>query len=194
MKVFFKTLSLALAIALVATVENVQAVTSVIQIAQVQNTVNNKPIPLALPTIADIKLRDGSSITGIRVAAFDSKRQTIQITRGNDSSSLPVAQIQQITFSKDKQALVYDDITSELIIRGENNAQAKQSIWSGIPLQAFQLLNPTQGQASVDLATVIEQRQLRQIRSVAVKSLYVADEILFEPAGKMTIKVTPTDL
>ncbi|MCC5667364.1 hypothetical protein LC653_26660 [Nostoc sp. CHAB 5784] len=110
---------------------------------------------MALPTIADIKLRDGSSITGIRVAAFDSKGQKIQVSRGNDSSSLPVAQIQQITFSKDKQALVYTS-TGELIIRGENNAKAKQSIWSGIPLQAFQLLNPTQGQASVDLATVIE--------------------------------------
>jgi hypothetical protein len=169
----------------------VQAVTGAIQIAQAQKTVNNKPIPLALPTIADIKLRNGSSITG-RIAAFDSKGQTIQVSRGNDSSSLPVAQVQQITFSKDKQALVYTD-TGKLIIRGEDNAKAKQSTWSGIPLQSFQLLNPTQGQASVDLATVIEQRQLRQIRSVAVKSLYVADEILFEPAGKMTIKVTPTD-
>lgn len=191
MKVFFKTLSLALVVALAAPVEDVQAVTGAIQIAQVQKTVNNKPIPLALPTIADIKLRNGSSITG-RIAAFDSKGQTIQVSRGNDSSSLPVAQVQQITFSKDKQALVYTD-TGTLIIRGEDNAKAKQSTWSGIPLQSFQLLNPTQGQASVDLATVIEQRQLRQIRSVAVKSLYVADEILFEPAGKMTIKVTPTD-
>lgn len=189
MKVFFKTLSLALVVALVGMVENVQAVTSTTEIAQTQKAANNKPIPLALPTTVDVVLKNGSSVTG-KVTAFDSRGQTIQISRNSDSRSLQIAQIQRVTFKRD--ALIYYS-DGQQVIRGEDNAQAKQSIWSGIPLQAFQLLDSKLGQASVDLATVMNQRQLRPIRSVAVKSLYVANEIEFEPAGKMTIKVTPTD-
>lgn len=191
MKVFFKTLSLVLVVALAGTVENVRAVTGTIEIAQMQKAVNNKPIPLALPLIADVVLKDNkSSMTGM-VTALDSKGQTIQISRNGDSRPLQIAQIQKITFRRD--ALVYRG-DGRQVIRGEDNAQAKQSTWSGIPLNAFQLLNSKLGQASVDLATVMNPRQLRPIRSVAVKSTYVADEIQFEPAGKMTIKVTPTDL
>jgi hypothetical protein len=189
MKVFLQTLSLALAIALAGTAENVQAVTDTIEIVQTQKAVNNKPIPLALPLIADVVLNDKSSMTGT-VTVFDSKGQTIQISRNGDSRPLQIAQIQRVTFRQD--ALVYRG-DGRQVIRGEDNAQAKQSTWSGIPLNAFQLMDSKLGQASVDLATVMNPRQLRPIRSVAVKSLYVADEIQFEPAGKMTIKVTPTD-
>jgi len=35
--------------------------------------------------------------------------------------------------------------------------------------------------------------EVKGIQSVAVKSVYVIDEIQFQPAGKMTIKVTPSD-
>jgi hypothetical protein len=189
MKVLLNTLTFALVVAFAATVENVPFVTSTIQVAQAQNAVNNKPIDLALPTIADVLLKKGSSLT-VRVTAFDWKAQTIQFSRSNDSRSFPVAEIKQIIFRKD--ALVYTS-TGELVIRGENNAKAKQSNWLGIPLQAFELVDAKLGQALVNLATVKNQRELRQIRSVAVKALYVADEIEFTPAGKMTIKVTPID-
>ena len=191
MKVVFKTLSLVLVVAVAASIENVQAVTGTIEIAQAQKVVNNKPIDLALPLIANVLLKNGSSLTG-KVMAFDSKAQTIQFFISDDPRSFPVAQVKQITFSKDKDALVYTS-KGELVIRGENNAKATQSIWSGIPLQVFELVNPKLGQASVNLATVKTQKELRQIRSVAVNSLYVVDEIEFTPAGKMTIKVTPID-
>ncbi|MBW4595784.1 MAG: hypothetical protein KME46_23485 [Brasilonema angustatum HA4187-MV1] len=189
MKVFFKTLSLALVVALAGTVENVKAVSGTVEIAQTQKATNNKPIPLALPTTANVVLKNRSSMTG-KVTAFDSKGQTIQISGNSDSRTLQIAQIQRVTFRRD--ALVHDS-DGQQVIRGEDNAQAKQSTWSGIPLNAFQLLDSKLGQASVDLATVMNHRQMRPIQSVAVKSLYVADEIQFEPAGKMTIKVTPSD-
>ena len=191
MKVFFKTLSLVLVVAFAGTVENVQAMTSTAKIAQTQKTTNNKPIPLALPDTADVVLNDKSSLTGT-VTAFDSKGQTIQISGNGDSRSLKIAQIQKLTFRRD--ALVYRcNDHCQQVIRGEDNAQATQSIWSDIPLNAFQLLDSKLGQASVDLTTVMNHRKLLPIRSVAVKSVYVVDEIKFEPAAKMTIKVTPTD-
>ncbi|MBH8575821.1 hypothetical protein I8752_23030 [Nostocaceae cyanobacterium CENA369] len=189
MKVFFKTLSLALVVALAGTVGDVQAVTSTTEIAQTQKAANNKPIPLALPDTVDVVLKNTSSVTG-KVTAFDSKGQTIQISRNSDSRSLQIAQIQQVTFRRG--SLVYRS-DGRLVIRGDDHAHAKQSTWSGIPLNAFQLVDSKLGQANVDLATVMNQQRLRSIRSVAVKSLYVADEIQFEPTGKMTIKVTPTD-
>ncbi|MDZ8050589.1 MAG: hypothetical protein RMX63_03920 [Aulosira sp. ZfuCHP01] len=191
MKTLLRTLSFALVVALAVIVANIPAVTGTMEIAQAQKAVNNKPIDLALPTIAQVLLKNGSSLTG-GVTAFDSKGQKIQFSHSGDSRSFPVAQVKQITFSKDKDALVYTS-TGEVVIRGENNAQAKQSTWSGIPLQGFKLVNPKFGQASVNLATVKTPKELRQIQSVAVKSLYVADEIEFTPAGKMTIKVTPID-
>ena len=189
MKVFFKTLSLALVVALAGTVENVQAVTSTTKIAQTQKTANNKPIRLALPDTADVVLKNGSSVTG-KVTAFDSKGQTIQISRNSDSRPLQIAQIQQLTFRQN--SLVHHS-NGRLVIRGDDNAHAEQSSWSDIPLNAFKLVDSKLGQANVDLATVMNQQRLHSIRSVAVKSLYVADEIQFKPAGKMTIKVTPTD-
>ena len=77
--------------------------------------------------------------------------------------------------------------------RGDDPAQAKQSTWQNIPLQAFELKDPKLGQAQVTLAGVLKPIQLHGILGVAAKSLYVVDEISFQPDGKMTIKVMPTD-
>jgi hypothetical protein len=191
MKVLLNTLTFALVVALAAAVANVPAVTGTMEIAQSQKAVNNKPIDLALPTIANVLLKNGSSLTA-RVTAFDSKGQKIQFSLSGDSRSFLVAEVKQITFRKDKNSLVYTS-KGELVIRGENSAKATQSTWLGIPLQAFELIDPKLGQASLNLATVKNQKEMRQIRSVAKNSLYVADEIEFTSAGKMTIKVTPID-
>jgi hypothetical protein len=191
MKILLKTLSFASIVALAAIVANIPFVTGTMEIAQAQKAVNNKPIDLALPTTAQVLLKNGSSLTA-RVRAFDSKGQKIQFSLSGDSRSFSVAEVKQITFRKDKGSLVYTS-KGELVIRGENSAKATQSTWLGIPLQAFELIDPQRGQASVNLATVKNQKEIRQIQSVAVNSLYVADEIEFTPAGKMTIKVTPID-
>jgi small nuclear ribonucleoprotein (snRNP)-like protein len=190
MKVFFKTLIFASVLTVAGTVENVQAVIGTIQIAQTQKAAVNAPIPLALPTTADVVLKNGSSMTG-QVTAFDPNKQIIQISRSSVSRSLQIAQIQRVIFKRD--GIVYTSDGRQLPIRGEDNSQAQQSIWKNIPLNAFRFLNPSRGQASVDLATLMNPRDIRGIRGVAVKSLYVADEIQFQTAGKMTIKVTPTD-
>jgi hypothetical protein len=195
MKIVSKTLSLMLVVAVAGIAENIKPVTANIQLAQtstqVTTTVKNSPISLALPTMADIKLKNGESMTA-RVSGFDSKGQTIEFSLGKESKLLSVTKVQQIVFKKDQGSLVYTG-TGEQVIRGEDHSKATQSVWSDIPLEAFELFDSQKGQARVNLATVKKPKELLQIRSVAVKSLYIADEIEFSSKGKMTIKVTPVD-
>ena len=195
MKIVSKTLSLMLVVAVAGITESIKPVTANIQLAQISTqattTVENPPISLALPTMADIKLKNGESMTA-RVSRFDPKGQKIEFSRGKKSKLLSVTKVQQIVFKKDKGSLVYTD-TGVIVIRGEDYSKATQSVWSDIPLEAFELFDPQKGQARVNLATVKNPKELKQIDAVARKSLYIADEIEFSSKGKMTIKVTPVD-
>jgi hypothetical protein len=195
MKIVSKTLSLMLVVAVAGITESIKPVTANIQLAQISTqattTVENPPISLALPTMADIKLKNGESMTA-RVSRFDPQGQKIEFSRGKKSKLLSVTEVKQIVFKKDKGALVYT-YTGATVIRGEDHSKATQSVWLDIPLEAFELFDPQKGQARVNLATVKKPKELKQIRSVAVKSLYIADEIEFSSKGKMTIKVTPVD-
>lgn len=190
-KVFLKLLALVLVTAFARTAYQAQAVTSSTEIAQAPSALANATIAVLLPTTVNLvlKMKNESSMTG-QLTAFDSKGQTIQISRSGDSRTVQIAKIQQLNFRRDP---LVDYGTGELVIRGDDSAVAKQSTWQNIPLQAFELKNPNLGQAQVTLAGVLKPTQLRGIRAVAAKSLYVVDEIQFQPAGKMTIKVTPTD-
>lgn len=185
-----------LVVAVTGIAESIKPVTANIQLAQTSTqattTVKNPPISLGLPIIADIKLKNGESITSARVSRFDPQGQKIEFSRSKESKLLSVTEVKQIVFKKDKGSLVYIG-TSATVIRGEDNSKATQSVWSNIPLEAFELFDSQKGQARVNLATVKNPRELLQIRSVAVKSLYIADEIEFSSKGKMTIKATPFD-
>ena len=197
MKVVSKTLSFMLVVAVTGITESIKPVTANIQLAQISTqattTVENPPISLALPTMADIKLKNGESMTSARVSGFDSKGQKIEFSRGKKSKLLSVTEVQQIVFKKNKESLVYIS-TGAIVIRGKDHSKATQSVWLDIPLEAFELFDPQKGQARVNLATVIKNpNKLKEIRSLAVKGLYIADEIEFSSKGKMTIKVTPVD-
>ena len=182
-----------LVVAVTGIAESIKPVTANIQLAQtstqVTTTVKNSPISLALPTMADIKLKNGESMTA-RVSRFDPQGQKIEFSRGKKSKLLSVTEVQQIVFKTG--SLVYIG-TGEIVIRGEDKSKATQSVWSDIPLEAFELFDPQKGQARVNLATVKNPKELKQIDAVARKSLYIADEIEFSSKGKMTIKVTPVD-
>jgi hypothetical protein len=120
------------------------------------------------------------------VKGFDVKQQSL--TLGEESIQL--AKIGKVIF--DDKALAYRS-DGKIVIRGDDTATAKQSTWQNILLSAFQLKDPKSGQAQVNLAGIIQPLELRSIRSIAVKSVYVVDEMQFQPTGKMTIKVTPAD-
>lgn len=159
-------------------------VTPTSDLSKTQETVNTS-IPVALPLNATVWLKEGGSTTG-QVKGFDAKQQSL--TLGEESIQL--TRIGKVLF--DRKALAYQsDGTS--VIRGENTAKAEQLTWKDVLLSAFQLKDPKLGQALVNLAGIINSSELKGIQSVAKNSVYLVDEIQFQPTGKMTIKVTPAD-
>lgn len=165
------------------------AMTTPVIVTQAQKA-NNSLVPVTLPTTAKIELKDGSSVTG-QLLAFNAGQKSLQVGRqGAASKSISLTQVKQVVFPRD--ALAYRSDGS-LIIRGEDNARAEPRTWSNVPVSAFQLKDPKLGQAQVDLKGVLKPLELKGIQSVAVKSVYVMNELQFQSAEKMTIKVNPSD-
>lgn len=152
------------------------------QISKVQD---NTTISVALPVNAKVQLKTGTTLGKGKVKGFDAKQQTLTL----EEESIPLAQIEKVTF--DDKALAYQS-DGKLVIRGPDTAKAKQSTWS-VLLSAFQLNDPKLGKAQVDLTGILKPSELRGIQSIAKNSVYLVDEMQFQPTGKITIKVTPTD-
>jgi hypothetical protein len=156
-------------------------ITSTPKTKEIANTI----IPVSLPTNAKVWLKAGGVTTG-QVKGFDANQQSL--TLGEES--IQFSQIEKVIF--DDKALAYRS-DGKIVIRGEDKAKAEQSTWQNVVLSAFQLKDLKLGQAQVNLAGIIKPLELRSIRSVAVNSVYVVDEIQFQPTGTMTILVTPAD-
>jgi len=149
------------------------------------------PIPVALPTQAEIVMKAGGKRDG-RVVQIDDKTQKVVIQAGQEKRSIPLGQIDKIVFPK--SAVVYLSNGGMPKVRGElppaTNNQAK---WNGIPISAFRLIDPVQGQAEVKLGPpVVNRGQLRGILGVAKDKQFVVDEMQFDVQKKtMTIAATP---
>ncbi|MEG4489131.1 hypothetical protein [Microcoleus sp. D2_18a_B4] len=155
----------------------------------------SQPIPVALPTDAKISMKKGTPQSG-RVVEIDEKTQKISIQRGRDKVSIPLSQIDKIVFSK--TAVVYYS-NGGPIVRGDGTpAKGRPETWRGIPMNAFRLLDPNQGQAEVKLESVLSLDKLDSLRSVMVgdgknKRQFVVDEMQFDVQKKtMTIAATPS--
>jgi hypothetical protein len=154
----------------------------------------SQPIPVALPTDAEIVMKGGQK-NGGRVVKIDEKGQKLVIQRGRDTKSLPLSQVEKIVFPKG--ALVYR--TNEVqFIRGELAPANRTEIWRGIPMNAFRLLNPPdKGQAELNLGSVVSADDLDYIRQIMLGNgkntrQYVVDEMQFDVKKKtMTITATP---
>ena len=184
MQLVFKMLTIGLLMVGVGLGQEKLTMGRAVEVAQKQKAVNTI-VPISLPVSATVWLKAGGSTTG-QVKGFDSKKQIL--TLGGEPIQL--AKISKVTF--DRKALAYRS-DGKRIIRGEDTAKAKQSSWQDLALSAFQLIDPKLGQAQVNLDGVIKPTKLKGIQSVAENSVYVVDEIQFQSAGKMTIKVTPAD-
>lgn len=188
MKVFFPTLSITLAVLIAIPATNVQAVTQTTEIAQTRSRRAKKPISLGLHNVVKIILKNGSSMWAT-LTGFNSQKKTVQVTPKNGNSrAVNINEIKGII--ADKSSPIVNSDGKGIVIRGEDKAEAKQSIWSDVDLNQFQI---NEGETNVDLSNVVNRRRLRGIRAVAAKSLYVIDEIEFDDSGSMTIKVTPID-
>jgi hypothetical protein len=152
------------------------------------------PIPVALPTQAEIVMKAGGNRDG-RVVKIDQKEQKVLIQGGQEKRSIPLGQIDKIVFPK--SAVVYRS-NGVQVIRGElPPAKGRRETWRGIPMNAFRLLDPNKGQADVKLESVLSRDKLDSIRSVIVgdgknKRQFVVDEMQFDVQKKtMTIAATP---
>jgi hypothetical protein len=159
-------------------------VPSSLQLAQASKSIS-PIVPVALPIRATVWLKAGGSTIG-QVMGFDAKQQVLTL----GTSPIQLTKIGKVAF--DRKALAYHS-DGTLVIRGDDTAKAKQSTWQNLALSALQVKDSKLGQAQVNLDGVMKPIDIRGFQSVAVKSVYVVDEIQFQPAGKMTIKVTPSD-
>lgn len=154
----------------------------------------SQPIPVALPTQAEIVMKKGEPRDG-RVVQIDEKAQTLWIQGSGEKRSIPLSQINKIVFSK--SAVVYLALIGP-IIRGDSTpAKGRPETWRGIPMNAFRLLDPNKGQADVKLGSVLSVDKLDSLNSVIVgdgknKRQFVVDEMQFDVQKKtMTIAATP---
>ncbi|NJN09589.1 MAG: hypothetical protein HC836_35720 [Richelia sp. RM2_1_2] len=161
-------------------------------LVQAQNiSKQDLPVPVALPTLADVYLKGGESKTG-RITAIDLRSKKLTIQRDGSSPALePINKIEKVRFRED--APVYNS-NGKLVIRGGSQGLTakKPEIWSGILLTDFKLQNPRKGQGFVKLGSVFNRKRLQGIRSVAGTCLYVAEELKFEPSTKITFQVRAT--
>ena len=150
----------------------------------------SQPIPVALPTQAEIVMKGGGKRDG-RVVQIDEKVQQLWIQLGHEKRSIPLGQIDKIVFANN--AVVYKaDGTPR--IRGElPPATSTQAKWHGIPISAFRLIDAVKGQAEVKLGPpVVNRGQLRGILGVSKDRQFFVDEMQFDVQKKtMTIVATP---
>jgi hypothetical protein len=152
------------------------------------------PIPLALPTKAEIVMKGGEKRDG-QVVQIDEKEQKVWIQGGQGKVSIPLGQIDKIVFSKIAEFYISNGAP---VLRGDGTPpKGRRETWSGIPMNAFRLLDPNQGQADVKLESVLSPDKLASIRSVVVgdgknKRQYVVDDMQFDVQKKtMTMAATP---
>ena len=152
------------------------------------------PIPVALPTQAEMVMKGGGKRDG-RVVQIDEKTQKVLIQGGQEKRSIPLGQIDKIVFSK--SAVVYYSNGGPVVRGNGTPAKGRRETWRGIPINAFRLLDPNKGQAEVKLESVLSLDKLDSIRSVMVgdgknKRQFVVDEMQFNVQKKtMTIAATP---
>jgi hypothetical protein len=150
----------------------------------------SQPIPVALPTQAEIVMKGGGKRDG-RVVQIDEKVQQLWIQLGQEKRSIPLGQIDKIVFPKSADAYRQN---GERFIRGElPPATSNQAKWNGIPMSAFELKDAVKGQAVVKLGPpVVTRAQLRGILGVSKDRQFFVDEMQFDVEKKtMTIVATP---
>ncbi len=156
-------------------------------LAQAQNVPGqDSPIPVFLPNLANVELKDGGSMSG-RLTAVDSQTQQIKLELSGESATVAIAEIEKVQF-RGKVTLRGRPI----FIRGdedETSADNNRKTWSE-PLTNFRVINSNEGEAQIKL-TSVSKLDLRGIRSVAASSSYVVDEIQFDSSGMITLKVKP---
>ncbi|MBD2179934.1 hypothetical protein H6S82_18725 [Planktothrix sp. FACHB-1355] len=154
--------------------------------AQAQAKVDEALVPVALPNLAVVSLKNGDKIDG-KVAEIDTKSQKLLI-QGEKTTPYSLSQVEKIEFSKN--AVVYKT-DGRQVVRGDGVAAAGvQQIWKPLQLDDFHL---QQGKGEVKLKPpVVDKDELKGILAVSKNRSFVVDEIQFDWQNRtMAIKATP---
>lgn len=161
------------------------------KLAQVQNVAKqDSSIAVFLPQGANVVLKKGISMSG-RLTEIDPQGQRIKLELSGESTTVEIAEIERIKF-KGEVTLSCGNPDCKIVIRGDKDktsAGNNDKIWSE-PLTNFRVINPSKGEAQLKL-TSLPKLALQGIRSVAVSSSYVVDEIRFDDSGQIILNATP---
>lgn len=152
------------------------------------NVQKDAPIPVLLPTVAEVVLKKGERKSG-RLTALDGKQ--LKIEASGTTATFAIADVEKVTFKGDIQ---YSS-NGKMPIRGEDKSSASdREIWPEIPLSDFKVQNSKTGEANVKLtASGIVADKILGIQT-ATHLLFVVDKMSFNPnSGKMTIEVLKLD-
>jgi hypothetical protein len=154
-------------------------------------------IPVFIPDDTKVSLKNGTSLSG-RLIKFDSQGKKIALGRDSKTKEVAMKEIKQIEFQgkviiRESRSLVISELLSELLELGieevARNQQQNRERWQE-PLQNFRIVDVNQGKAEVTL-TSLNPRQIGYISDVLRNSLYVVEEIKFNPSDKIEIQVNP---
>ncbi|NES19264.1 MAG: hypothetical protein F6K41_10125 [Symploca sp. SIO3E6] len=139
-----------------------------------------EPIPMVLPTLADVELTEGGSKSG-RVTAITNKELTIEAS--GETDSIAIKEIKRVKFSQ-KAPLPRGSAPQ---LRGE------VEIWRVTPLTALQIKDSSQGLAEVPLSAVKKKESPPD--PLGEPSSYEVKEMWFDAnsPGTMRLKVEGID-
>lgn len=182
---FFKIMAVTGLIALTGLVSNPLTVQSRPVLTVAQGTKAKSQIPVFLPDDVTVELNGGASLSG-RITDFDSKMKKITITNGPDSQSVAIKDIDLVSF----QGKVILRNNKTIVIRGNDSQKSPNQNGKVFkePLQNFQIVDATKGEARVTITNPLE---LKGLKAVAQNSSYVVEQIRFDSFDKIQIQVTP---
>jgi small nuclear ribonucleoprotein (snRNP)-like protein len=151
-----------------------------------------KKIPVFMPDDTKVSLKNGTSLSG-RLIKFDSQGKKIALGRDSKTKEVAMKEIKQIEFQgkviiRESQSPV---LSEPLLPQppSYHYQQQNRERWQE-PLQNFRIVDVNEGKAEVTL-TSLNPRQIGYISDVLRNSLYVVEEIKFNPSDKIEIQVNP---
>lgn len=144
----------------------------------------NRTLPVLLPPIARIFLKDGEIKAG-RLISINPQTQQITLSSGSNSQ-IPIINIEKITL----QGEIILENRNKIVIRGEDElSENTQETWSE-SITDFKIQESVEGKAEINLKS-LPKYKWQGIQSVAQDNDYVVHEMRFDSTEMLTIQVIP---
>ena len=155
-------------------------------IARAKST--QQQLTVALPELAEIFLKDGTSVSGRAIAI---NPQSITLERDSQTRKINWETVSSVQFDRD--ADIWLEQGRRLVIRGQESEQEKKKkpLILDIPATQIQKLDPDIGHFQIDLS-FLSRGRIRGILQVAHDHLYVVEKIDYKPSQNVfTLQAKP---